>query len=171
MCGWCVRAELQSVRPIGWYFPTDWNTGDYPPFHPRFRHAILSNGKPIDYTTAFLSLRPFANWFIIIAASKWPVRAVRWCMRHFTRARARVLARSSSLGLVVRERVRLRVYFTNNPPVSSRDKSFFEFYLVIEFPPSLPSRPIFHPPDGNYVTLTCGNVNVGERQLGGELML
>lgn len=33
-----------------------------------------------------------------------------------------------------RHSVRLRVYFTNNPPRPSRDKSFLEFYLVIEFP-------------------------------------
>jgi uracil-DNA glycosylase len=36
--------------------------------------------------------------------------------------------------VVVAPRVRLRVYFTNNPPAPSRDKSFLEFYLVIEFP-------------------------------------
>lgn len=33
-----------------------------------------------------------------------------------------------------RAALRLQVYFTNNPPAPSRDKSFLEFYLVIEFP-------------------------------------
>lgn len=44
------------------------------------------------------------------------------------------ISRAARARLSSRRDTRLRVYFTNNPPAPSRDKSFLEFYLVIEFP-------------------------------------
>lgn len=96
-------------------------------------------GKPIDYPAArfYHTLRPFANWFIIIVASKWPTSAdVRAISRAACRVR-RVVVGCLSSGLSSARYVH-EFILQNNPAGPSRDKSFPlplpEFYLVIEFP-------------------------------------
>lgn len=90
-------------------------------------HSAASNGNPIDYPVARFYHTPSICKLIHYNCSV-KVAHVRWCMRDFTRG-----MRGLVVGLVVARYV-YEFILRNNPAGSSRDKSFLEFYLVIEFP-------------------------------------
>jgi len=106
------------------YSSADWNTGP-PDMYSDIGHSTASNGKPIDYPAAHFYHAPSVCKLFHYNCSVKVIH-VRWCMPRFH-------ARHVTRELVVTRYV-YEFILRNNPAEPSRDKSFLEFYLVIEFP-------------------------------------